>query len=193
MTSPIRSEPLRRADDRVVADLAELRLNLDPALAPLLDLELQDLTGLIRAPSRRRSFPPEMPVRDPAPLGVVCKKRRKRLGVALIESFGGRAQLIDHAVSMAPLPPLSWKARQQSRSCSSPGALRAQLLGHIDAQIPKRIDIAAAALYNGMQVDALNDLDLSYTRPFGSPWDAVQSGARAWSHAKAATGTRTLG
>jgi hypothetical protein len=32
-----------------------------------------------------------------------------------------------------------------------------------------------------MSVDGLNDLDLSYTPPFGSPWDAVQLAAQAWS------------
>jgi hypothetical protein len=31
-----------------------------------------------------------------------------------------------------------------------------------------------------MTVDGLNDLDLSYTPPFGSPWDAVQMAAQAW-------------
>jgi hypothetical protein len=31
-----------------------------------------------------------------------------------------------------------------------------------------------------MTVDAVSDLDLSYTPPFGSPWEAVQIGAQAW-------------
>ena len=43
-----------------------------------------------------------------------------------------------------------------------------------------RPDIAAAAIHHGMTVDALNDLDLSYTPPLGSPWDAIQHGAQAW-------------
>jgi hypothetical protein len=30
-------------------------------------------------------------------------------------------------------------------------------------------------------VDGLSDLDLSYTPPFGSPWDAIQLAAQAWS------------
>jgi hypothetical protein len=29
----------------------------------------------------------------------------------------------------------------------------------------------------------LNDLDLSYTPPLGSPWDAIQMSAQAWSRA----------
>jgi hypothetical protein len=31
-----------------------------------------------------------------------------------------------------------------------------------------------------MTVDEVSDLDLSYTPPLGSPWDAVQAGAQAW-------------
>ena len=55
-----------------------------------------------------------------------------------------------------------------------------QLFGHKDAEIAKRIDIAAAAIFNHMTVDAISDLDLSYTPPLGSPWEAVQMGAQAW-------------
>ena len=31
-----------------------------------------------------------------------------------------------------------------------------------------------------MTVDGLSELDLSYTPPLGSPWDAVQMAAQAW-------------
>jgi hypothetical protein len=55
-----------------------------------------------------------------------------------------------------------------------------QLFGHKCAEIAKRIDIAAGAIFNGMTVDAVSDLDLSYTPPLGSPWEAVQMGAQAW-------------
>ena len=58
--------------------------------------------------------------------------------------------------------------------------LGAQLLGPSDAEIDKRIDVYATALFSGLSIDAINDLDLSYTPPFGTPWDAVQSGAQAW-------------
>jgi hypothetical protein len=34
-----------------------------------------------------------------------------------------------------------------------------------------------------MTVDGLSDLDLSYTPPFGSPWDAIQLAAQAWTQA----------
>ena len=55
-----------------------------------------------------------------------------------------------------------------------------QLFGHRHAEIAKRIDIAATAIFNDMTVDAISDLDLSYTPPLGSPWEAVQMGAQAW-------------
>ena len=38
----------------------------------------------------------------------------------------------------------------------------------------------AAALFHGMTVEALSDLDLSYTPPLSSPWDSVQMAAQAW-------------
>ena len=55
-----------------------------------------------------------------------------------------------------------------------------QLFGHKNAEIAKRTDIAATAIYHGMTVEAVSDLDLSYTPPLGSPWDAVQMAAQAW-------------
>ncbi len=57
--------------------------------------------------------------------------------------------------------------------------LGAQMLGHYQGEIAKRIDIFATALFHGMRVDELNDFDLSYTPPFCSPWDPVQMAAQA--------------
>jgi len=61
--------------------------------------------------------------------------------------------------------------------------LGAQMVGHWKSEISKRIDIFTAALFHEMTVEALNDLDLSYTPPLSSPWDPVQTGAQAWSRA----------
>jgi len=55
--------------------------------------------------------------------------------------------------------------------------------------VAKRVDIAATAIFNEMTVDAFSDLDLSYTPPLGSPWDAMQIGAQAW--VRSVTETRT--
>jgi hypothetical protein len=59
--------------------------------------------------------------------------------------------------------------------------LGVQLFGHRHSEIAKRIDTAAAAIFGGLSVDALSDLDLSYTPPLGSPWDALQAAGQAWS------------
>jgi NADPH-dependent 2,4-dienoyl-CoA reductase/sulfur reductase-like enzyme len=58
--------------------------------------------------------------------------------------------------------------------------LGGQILGNRKAEISKRIDIIATAIFQGASVDYLNDLDLSYTPPFSSPWDPVQMAAQAW-------------
>ncbi|MGO9566266.1 MAG: FAD-dependent oxidoreductase [Desulfomonilaceae bacterium] len=58
--------------------------------------------------------------------------------------------------------------------------LGAQIIGHRKSEVSKRIDIFAASMFNGMLVEDLNDLDLSYTPPLSSPWDPVQMAAQAW-------------
>jgi NADPH-dependent 2,4-dienoyl-CoA reductase/sulfur reductase-like enzyme len=60
--------------------------------------------------------------------------------------------------------------------------LGAQLVGHRNAEIAKRVDTYAVALFHNMTVENLNDLDLSYTPPLGSPWDATQIAAQTWVH-----------
>ena len=58
--------------------------------------------------------------------------------------------------------------------------LGGQILGNRRAEISKQIDIIATALFQSASVEYLNDLDLSYTPPFSSPWDPVQMAAQAW-------------
>jgi NADPH-dependent 2,4-dienoyl-CoA reductase/sulfur reductase-like enzyme len=58
--------------------------------------------------------------------------------------------------------------------------LGAQMIGHYGTEVSKRIDIFAAAIHHGMNVEQVNDLDLSYTPPLSSPWDPVQLAAQAW-------------
>lgn len=61
--------------------------------------------------------------------------------------------------------------------------LGAQLLGHHGAEIAKRVDTYATAISYSATVDDIADLDLSYTPPLGSPWDAVQIATTAWRQA----------
>ncbi|MCX7681031.1 MAG: FAD-dependent oxidoreductase, partial [Anaerolineae bacterium] len=58
--------------------------------------------------------------------------------------------------------------------------LGAQIVGHRTAEVSKRIDVFALALYHRMRVKELGDVDLSYTPPLSTPWDAVQIAAQRW-------------
>ena len=63
--------------------------------------------------------------------------------------------------------------------------LGAQLVGRRGTEVAKRVDTYATALFAGLTVDQVSDLDLSYTPPLGSPWDAVQVATQAWAAAGA--------
>lgn len=58
--------------------------------------------------------------------------------------------------------------------------LGAQMIGNYRAEVSKRIDIFATAIFNEMTVESLIQLDLSYTPPLSSPWDPVQMASQAW-------------
>ncbi len=58
--------------------------------------------------------------------------------------------------------------------------LGAQLVGRLGTETAKRVDTFATALHAGLTVAQVSDLDLSYTPPLGSPWDAVQTATQAW-------------
>ncbi|WP_019178991.1 FAD-dependent oxidoreductase [Microbacterium yannicii] len=64
--------------------------------------------------------------------------------------------------------------------------LGAQLVGRLGTETAKRVDTYATALFAGLTVAQVSDLDLSYTPPLGSPWDAVQAATQAWSRAHTA-------
>lgn len=62
--------------------------------------------------------------------------------------------------------------------------LGAQILGHWQGAVAKRIDLFAFALFHRMSVAQMLDVDLSYTPPLGSPWDAVQMACEHWLQVK---------
>ena len=124
------------------------------------------------------------------------------LGTQVVKVFDhavARTGLRDHEAAPAGFDPFTVGAEADDHKAYYPGSHRIrmrvtgdrntgrllgmQLFGHKHAEIAKRIDIAATAIYHGMTVDALSDLDLSYTPPLGSPWEAVQMGAQAWARA----------
>ncbi len=116
--------------------------------------------------------------------------------VKIFDQAAARTGLRDHEAAPAGFDPVTIAAEADDHKAYYPGSHRIhmrvtgdrttgrllgmQLFGHKNAETAKRIDIAAAAIFHGMTVDAVSDLDLSYTPPLGSPWDAVQIGAQAW-------------
>ena len=116
--------------------------------------------------------------------------------VKIFDQAAARTGLRDHEAAAGGFDPVTVGSQADDHKAYYPGSHRItmrvtgdrgtgrllglQLFGHKNAEIAKRIDIAATAIFNGMTVDAVSDLDLSYTPPLGSPWDAVQAGAQAW-------------
>ncbi|MEI2577364.1 FAD-dependent oxidoreductase [Scytonema sp. PRP1] len=107
-----------------------------------------------------------------------------RTGLRDAEAQGGRFNAVtvemdawDHKVYY----PGAHKLRIRITGDAQNGRLLgAQMVGHYQGEVAKRIDIFATALFHGMNVDELNELDLSYTPPLSSPWDPVQMSAQAW-------------
>jgi NADPH-dependent 2,4-dienoyl-CoA reductase/sulfur reductase-like enzyme len=131
------------------------------------------------------------------------------LGTQVVKVFdmaAARTGLRDHEAVSAEFEPVTIGAEADDHKAYYPGAHRIamrwtgdrrtgrllglQLFGHRHAEVAKRVDIAATAIFNEMTVDAISELDLSYTPPLGSPWDALQIGAQAWVKAVAGTAKR---
>ena len=116
--------------------------------------------------------------------------------VKIFDQAAARTGLRDHEAQAAGFDPVTVGSQADDHKAYYPGSHRItmrvtgdratgrllglQLFGHKNAEIAKRIDIAATAIFHGMTVDAVSDLDLSYTPPLGSPWEAVQMGTQAW-------------
>jgi NADPH-dependent 2,4-dienoyl-CoA reductase/sulfur reductase-like enzyme len=116
--------------------------------------------------------------------------------VKIFDQAAARTGLRDHEAAAAGFDPVTVAFEADDHKAYYPGShkiamrftgdratgrlLGVQLFGHKHAEVAKRIDIAATAIYHGMTIDEVSDLDLSYTPPLGSPWDAVQMGAQAW-------------
>ena len=65
--------------------------------------------------------------------------------------------------------------------------LGAQILEPFPQEVSKRFDVLATALFHGMTMEALSDLDLSYTPPLSSPWDPLQMASQHWGRTVAAS------
>ena len=116
--------------------------------------------------------------------------------VKIFDQAAARTGLRDHEATAAGFDPVTVGSEADDHKAYYPGSHRItmrvtgdratgrllgmQLFGHKNAEIAKRIDIAATAIFHGMTIDSLPDLDLSYTPPLGSPWEAVQMAAQTW-------------
>ena len=124
------------------------------------------------------------------------------LGTQVVKVFdlvAARTGIRDHEAAAAGFDPLTITAGADDHKAYYPGShkiamrytgdrrtdqlLGVQLVGHLTSEIAKRIDIPATAIFSETTVDAVSDLDLSYTPPLGSPWDALQTGAQTWERA----------
>lgn len=116
--------------------------------------------------------------------------------VKVFELAVGRTGLREAEAVKAGFKPLTTEVTAWDHKAYYPGAkqlrirvtgdretgllLGAQIVGHWQSQVAKRIDVFAAALHLGIAVEEINDLDLSYTPPLSSPWDPVQLASQAW-------------
>jgi NADPH-dependent 2,4-dienoyl-CoA reductase/sulfur reductase-like enzyme len=121
------------------------------------------------------------------------------LGTQVVKVFDlavARTGLLDEEARTAGFDPVSTESKIWDHKAYYPNArelvlrvtgdrpsgrlLGAQMVGHWQAEVAKRIDIFATALFHEMKVEDLSDLDLSYTPPVSSPWDPVQMSAQEW-------------
>jgi NADPH-dependent 2,4-dienoyl-CoA reductase/sulfur reductase-like enzyme len=118
--------------------------------------------------------------------------------VKIFDQVASRTGLRDHEAADAGFDPVTVESEADDHKAYYPDSHRirmrftgdrgtgrllgVQLFGHRRAEVAKRIDIAATAIFHDMTVDAVSDLDLSYTPPLGSPWEAIQVGAQAWTN-----------
>ncbi len=117
--------------------------------------------------------------------------------VKVFDLVAARTGLRDHEAAAAGLTPRTVSAVADDHKRYYPGAqpitiritgdetdrrlLGAQLVGRLGTETAKRVDTYATALFAGLTVEQVSDLDLSYTPPLGSPWDAVQAATQQWS------------
>jgi NADPH-dependent 2,4-dienoyl-CoA reductase/sulfur reductase-like enzyme len=124
--------------------------------------------------------------------------------VKIFDQVAARTGLRDAEAQEAGFTPLTVEIETWDHKAYYPGAhqlhlrvtgerstgllLGAQIVGHRTAEVSKRIDVFAIGLFHRMPVKELSDVDLSYTPPLSSPWDAVQIAAQAWMSSQTSEG-----
>ncbi|MFC6171113.1 FAD-dependent oxidoreductase [Loigolactobacillus jiayinensis] len=132
-------------------------------------------------------------------LAGVTRTFKGSVGTQVLKAFDliiARTGLLAKEAAQAGFVPLTTTVDVDDHKAYYPGAqkikiritgdrntgqlLGAQLVGHFGSEVAKRNDVFAAAIFNKMKVAEVCDLDLSYSPPVGSPWDAVQLAAQDW-------------
>lgn len=124
--------------------------------------------------------------------------------VKVFDLVAARTGLREHEATAAGYNPATTQTAADDHKRYYPGAqpisiritgdtrngllLGAQLVGRLGTETAKRVDTYATALFAGLTVEQISDLDLSYTPPLGSPWDAVQVASQTWSRVYDPTG-----
>ncbi|HEX6392125.1 MAG TPA: FAD-dependent oxidoreductase [Acidimicrobiales bacterium] len=126
------------------------------------------------------------------------------LGTQLVKVFDhavGRTGLLDAEALAAGFDPLTVRVDTDDRSSYYPGSrelsvmltgdlrtrrlIGAQFFGHVRSEIASRVDVASTAIFNGLTVDQIEELDLSYTPPLGQVWNPLVLAAEKWRDDKA--------
>jgi NADPH-dependent 2,4-dienoyl-CoA reductase/sulfur reductase-like enzyme len=121
------------------------------------------------------------------------------LGTQVVKVFdlvAARTGLREHEAAAGGYQPMTVAATADDHKAYYPGAktvrtrvtgdratgrlLGVQQVGERVTAVHKRIDAAAAAIFAGLTIEGVNDLDLSYTPPLGSPWDVLQAACQTW-------------
>ena len=127
--------------DELASDFGERRLEEEPARAVLPDLEVQDLTGLVGTASGRRVPPPQVSLRNTAPLRALGEERRERTGIALVERLDRGSQLVDH----------------RSEVCSAQ-VMMAVVVPDLAARTLQLVDCASESRSEGALVELVREL-----------------------------------
>jgi NADPH-dependent 2,4-dienoyl-CoA reductase/sulfur reductase-like enzyme len=117
--------------------------------------------------------------------------------VKVFDTVAARTGLREHEARNAGFTPVTSHASLDDHQAYYPGAkpinirvtgdlrtgrlVGAKLVGDRATETAKRVDVFATALFHGMTMAAVSDLDLSYPPPLGPPWDAIQGATQAWS------------
>ena len=126
------------------------------------------------------------------------------LGTQLVKVFDhavGRTGLLDAEAIAAGFDPRTVRVDTDDRSSYYPGSrelsviltgdlrtrrlIGAQFFGNVRSEIASRVDVASTAIFNGLTVDQIEELDLSYTPPLGQVWNPLVLAAEKWLDNKA--------